>query len=401
MDTFFFILELLGTIAFAVSGAAVGIRKEMDIFGVCILGAATAVGGGILRDLMLDLTPPMAFRDPIWLIVGLVTAVLVFFPALRRPALQNKRVSDLVLLLSDAIGMGIFGATAILLAQQSGQHSVWLLLFVALLTGTGGGVLRDVLAGEVPGVFRKHFYASALIVGAGVFLILQPMLPETAAVLISLGTTVALRCLAAHYRWNLPRAHSIAEQDKGVDRPMDELREVQTGSKLVYHGKILDFYTDTVRLPNGHTATRELSRHNGAVCVVPLTDDGKVIVERQFRYPLDQAILEIPAGKRDSKSEPPEEAARRELREETGIEPKELICLGTYYPAAAYSDEVIWMYLARGLTFGEQKLDDDEFLALEAMPLKDLVQEIAKGNVPDGKTQAAVMRVWCMENGIL
>ena len=182
---------------------------------------------------------------------------------------------------------------------------------------------------------------------------------------------------------------------------MDELREVQTGSKLVYHGKILDFYTDTVRLPNGHTATRELSRHNGAVCVVPLTDDGKVIVERQFRYPLDQAILEIPAGKRDSKSEPTEEAARRELREETGIEPKELICLGTYYPAAAYSDEVIWMYLARGLTFGEQKLDDDEFLALEAMPLKDLVQEIAKGNVPDGKTQAAVMRVWCMENGIL
>ena len=401
MDTFFFILELLGTIAFAVSGAAVGIRKEMDIFGVCILGSATAVGGGILRDLMLDLTPPMAFRDPIWLVVGLVTAVLLFFPALRRPAVQNKRVSDLVLLLSDAIGMGIFGATAILLAQRSGQHSIWLLLFVALLTGTGGGVLRDVLAGEVPSVFRKHFYASALIVGAGVFLILQPLLPETAAVLISLGTTVTLRCLAAHYRWNLPRAHSIAIPEKGANEPMDELKEVQTGSKLVYHGKIMDFYTDTVRLPNGHTATRELSRHNGAVCVVPLTDDGKVIVERQFRYPMDQAILEIPAGKRDSKSEPPEEAARRELREETGIEPKELICLGTYYPAAAYSDEVIWMYLARGLTFGEQKLDDDEFLALEAMPLQDLVQEIARGNVPDGKTQAAVMRVWCMENGIL
>ena len=400
MDTFFLILQLIGTVAFAVSGAAVGIRKEMDLFGVCILGTATAVGGGILRDLMLGLTPPMAFRDPVWLIVGLVASLLAFFPALRRPALRARRFWDTVLLVSDAVGMGVFGATAIELSQRAGQSSVWLLIFVALLTGTGGGVLRDILGGEVPGVFRKHVYASALLVGAGLFLLVQPLLPETAAVLLSVAVTVTLRCLAAHYRWNLPRAHALAEPEQGGSKAMDELREVQTASKRIYHGHILDFFTDTVRLPNGHTAPRELTRHVGAVCVVPLTDDGKVIVERQFRYPLDETILEIPAGKRDSKSEPPEEAARRELREETGIEPKELVCLGTYYPAAAYSDEVIWMYLARGLTFGEQKLDDDEFLTLEAMPLSDLVQEIAKGNVPDGKTQAAVLRVWCMEQGV-
>ena len=123
MDTFFFILELIDTIAFAVSGAAVGIRKEMDIFGVCILGAATAVGGGIVRDLMLGLTPPMAFRDPVWLIVGLISSVVLFFPAVRRPAMKNKRASELLLLISDAVGMGIFGATAILLAQRSGQQS--------------------------------------------------------------------------------------------------------------------------------------------------------------------------------------------------------------------------------------------------------------------------------------
>lgn len=401
MDTFFFILELIGTLAFAVSGAAMGTRKEMDIFGVCILGSATAVGGGILRDLMLDLTPPMAFRDPVWLIVGLVTSVLVFLPMLRRPVQKNKRFWDTLMLVSDAVGMGIFGATAILLAQRSGQSSVWLLVFVAMLTGTGGGVLRDVLAGEVPGVFRRHVYVSAVIAGALGFLAIQPLLPEAAAVLISVAVTVTLRCLAAHFRWNLPRAHALIEPEKGATEAMDELREVQTASKLVYHGAILDFYTDTVRLPNGHTAGRELSRHVGAVCVVPMTDDGRVIVERQFRYPLGETILEIPAGKRDSKSEPPEEAARRELREETGIEPKELVCLGTYYPAAAYSDEVIWMYLARGLTYGEQKLDDDEFLSVEAMPLETLVQEIARGNVPDGKTQAAVLRVWCMEQGIL
>ena len=401
MDTFFFILELIGTVAFAVSGAAVAIRKEMDVFGVVILGTVTAVGGGIVRDLMLGLTPPMAFRDPVWLIVGMISALLLFLPAVRRPAQRNRRVSDPVLLISDAVGMGIFGATAILLAQREGQHSVWLLMFVSLLTGTGGGVLRDVLAGQMPNVFRKHFYASALLIGSLLFLAIQPLVPQAAAVLIGIFATVTLRCLAAHFKWNLPRAHALTDETKGTDEPMDELREVQTASKQVYHGKILDFYTDTVRLPNGHTASRELTRHVGAVCVVPMTDDGKVIVERQFRYPMGKAILEIPAGKRDSKEEPPEDAARRELREETGIEPKELVCLGTYYPAAAYSDEVIWMYLARGLSFGEQKLDDDEFLALEAMPLKDLVQEIAKGNVPDGKTQAAVLRVWCMENGIL
>ena len=397
MDTFFFILELIGTVAFAVSGAAVGIRKEMDIFGVCILGTATAVGGGIVRDLMLGLTPPMAFRDPVWLVVGLVTAALVFIPALRRTALHNKRASDRVMLVSDAVGMGIFGATAILLAQRNGQSSVWLLLFVALLTGTGGGVLRDMMAGEVPSVFRKHVYASALIVGAGLFLLIQPLLPETAAVLISVAVTVTLRCLAAHFRWNLPRARALTEPKKGPGAAMDELREVQTASKRIYHGAILDFYTDTVRLPNGHTAGRELTRHNGAVCVVPLTDDGRVIIEKQFRYPLDEVLIEIPAGKRDSRDEPPETAARRELREETGVEAEELVFLGTYYPAAAYSDEVIWMYLARGLKYGDQKLDDDEFLRVETMPLSQLAEEVLRGNIPDGKTQTAILKVWCME----
>ena len=150
---------------------------------------------------------------------------------------------------------------------------------------------------------------------------------------------------------------------------MDNLTETKLTSEKIYSGCILDFYRDTVRLPNGGTAPRELSRHVGAVCIVPLLDDGRVIVERQFRYPVNEVITEIPAGKRDSRSEAPEAAARRELREETGITARELIPLGPFYPAAAYSDEVIWMYLARGLTFGEQQLDDDEFLNLQAVPL--------------------------------
>ena len=178
---------------------------------------------------------------------------------------------------------------------------------------------------------------------------------------------------------------------------MDDLREVQIGSEKIYTGKILDFYRDTVRLPNGHSATRELVRHNGAVAIVPLLDDGRVIVEKQFRYPHDEVIVEIPAGKLDGPDEIPEEAALRELREETGVEAKELIPMGTFYPTSAYSTETIWMYLAKGLTFGEQKLDDDEFLNVETVPLADLVKDILDGKVPDGKTQAAILRVWAME----
>ena len=181
---------------------------------------------------------------------------------------------------------------------------------------------------------------------------------------------------------------------------MDNLTETKLTSEKIYSGCILDFYRDPVRLPNGGTAPRELSRHVGAVCIVPLLDDGRVIVERQFRYPVNEVITEIPAGNRDSKDEDPELAARRELREETGIEAKELICLVKFYPAAAYSDEVIWMYLAKGLTFGEQQLDDDEFLNVAAVPLEALVRDIMAGKIPDAKTQAAVMRVYCMEKGL-
>ena len=180
---------------------------------------------------------------------------------------------------------------------------------------------------------------------------------------------------------------------------MDNLTETKLTSEKIYSGCILDFYRDTVRLPNGGTAPRELSRHVGAVCIVPLLDDGRVIVERQFRYPVNEVITEIPAGKRDSRSEAPEAAARRELREETGITARELLPLGPFYPAAAYSDEVIWMYLARGLTFGEQQLDDDEFLNLQAVPLEELARDVLAGRIPDAKTQAAILRVYCMEHG--
>lgn len=175
-----------------------------------------------------------------------------------------------------------------------------------------------------------------------------------------------------------------------------DLLEITGESEQVFKGILLDVRRDTVTLPDGNPAVREIIRHPGAVAIVPLTEDGRVIVERQFRYPLGEVITEIPAGKLDSKTEDLLEASIRELREETGYTAEEWTPLGWYYPAAGYSDERIMMYLAEGLSRGERDLDEDEFINVAAVPLKDLVEGIMKGEIPDGKTQAALLRVFLM-----
>ena len=171
-----------------------------------------------------------------------------------------------------------------------------------------------------------------------------------------------------------------------------KLREIQTDSENIFDGVILNVKRDQVRLPNGHQSVREVIRHVGAVCVVPVTDDGRVVVERQYRYPIDQVITEIPAGKLDSREEDRLHAAQRELKEETGITADSWTDMGLYYPAAAYSDEKITMYLARGLHRGEQRLDEDEFLNVALVSMEELIEEILTGKITDGKTQAAILK---------
>ena len=176
-------------------------------------------------------------------------------------------------------------------------------------------------------------------------------------------------------------------------KDFENLTEVKTGSEEIFDGIILHVFKDSVQLPNGNPATREVIRHVGAVGVVPVTDDGKVIVEQQFRYPLDQVITEIPAGKLDSFAEDRLSAAKRELEEETGYTAKEWVELGDYYPTPAYCDERITLYLARGLAQGQRHLDEDEFLNFKAVPLADLVEDIMAGRITDGKTQVAILKV--------
>ncbi len=177
-----------------------------------------------------------------------------------------------------------------------------------------------------------------------------------------------------------------------TERENRTLREIATGSEDIFDGVILHVKRDTVALPNGSESVREVIRHIGAVCVIPVTEDGQVIVERQYRYPLDRVITEIPAGKLDARNEDRLSAIRRELREETGYTADEWTELGDFHPAPAYSDEYITMYMARGLHAGDRDLDEDEFLDVIKVPLKDLVDEVMAGRLSDAKTQVCILK---------
>ena len=180
------------------------------------------------------------------------------------------------------------------------------------------------------------------------------------------------------------------------------LQETKLTSQPIFDGDVLHIYKDTVRLPNGKPSTREYTVHHGLHSemisdgILPLLENGDVLLERQFRYAMGEVLTEIPAGKLDYIGEDPREAALRELREETGAVASELIPLGPFYPTCAYSTEVIQMFLARGLSFGERELDEDEFLNVFRLPLRELVEKVLNGEIPDAKTQAAALRVWCM-----
>lgn len=207
IETVTFFFELMGTIAFAISGAMVGIEKRMDILGISVLGMTTAVGGGILRDVILGNTPPQAFRNPIYLIIALVTSLAVFLPEIRRILLYWPSVYELVLRVMDAIGLGVFTVVGISVAHAAvPDGTIFLEVFVGVVTGVGGGVIRDILAGDMPFILVRHFYACASLIGALCCSVLWEPLGNFSAMLFGAGVIVVLRMIAAHYQWQLPRA---------------------------------------------------------------------------------------------------------------------------------------------------------------------------------------------------
>ena len=180
------------------------------------------------------------------------------------------------------------------------------------------------------------------------------------------------------------------------------MAEVKISGEELFCGRVLRLHKDTVSLPDGHTAEREVIRHGGAVCVIPYDGQGNIWVVEQYRYAVARTMTEIPAGKLDRPDEPPQEAARRELKEETGLTCDKLIPLGLYLGSPAILDEKIHMFAAVGLHTGNPHPDDDEFLRARPVPLEEMVQATLKGQIPDGKTQCAVLRLRAMlERGLL
>ncbi len=173
----------------------------------------------------------------------------------------------------------------------------------------------------------------------------------------------------------------------------EDLSEKKLSGERIYSGKVLNLERDDIELPDGKSGVREVIRHPGAVCVVPLTDEGEVVCVRQFRYPHTEVLLEVPAGKLEAGETDVAEAARRELREETGARCGKLTYLGKLYPSPAIIDEVIHMFLAEELVFGADAPDDDEFILVDKLPLAKLVDMTMNGEIPDSKTQIAALKV--------
>lgn len=210
MEVFVKVLELIGTVAFAASGALIAMKKHMDLLGVIVLGVVTAVGGGILRDVILGITPPLAFRDPTCAMVAIGTAIVLFIPWVRHHLMHNVKLFDAALLVMDSVGLGVFTVMGIWNALSfSPDRSTFLLVFVGVLTGVGGGMIRDVLAGNTPYILVKHIYACASLIGAIVCVLLWPRLPQYAAMLIAMLLVLIIRLLSAYFRWNLPRVDDV------------------------------------------------------------------------------------------------------------------------------------------------------------------------------------------------
>lgn len=199
-------LELIGTIAFAVSGAVTGIQKKMDIFGVALLAMTTAVGGGIIRDIILNVTPPAAFRDPVFTLTAIAVGIVVFVIVKLNFQPHRLPLYEALLRAMDAIGLGLFTVIGVEAAYVSlPDANAYLAVFVGVVTGVGGGVLRDILAGQTPFVLVKHFYACASLIGAVICAVCWSRLGSVPSMLSGALVIVVLRNLAAHYHWSLPK----------------------------------------------------------------------------------------------------------------------------------------------------------------------------------------------------
>ncbi len=208
MNTVIFVLEIIGVVAFAVSGVITALKKNMDLLGVIILGFTTALGGGVIRDIILGMTPPAAFTDPTYAIIAIATSCIFFVPQIERVFNNSKLHFNTLLFLMDTVGLAVFTVLGVQTAYSvDPDSSVFSMVFLGTLSGVGGGVLRDVLSGSAPYIFVKHFYATASIIGALACAVMVKLLPEHgyAALAVGAAIVVLLRICAARFHWKLPK----------------------------------------------------------------------------------------------------------------------------------------------------------------------------------------------------
>ncbi len=177
-----------------------------------------------------------------------------------------------------------------------------------------------------------------------------------------------------------------------------KLEERMVSSQTIFEGHIIKVTLDEAELPNGKLAGREVVYHPGGVTVLALDEDGNVPLVRQFRYPIQRLLLELPAGKLDRTAEDQLDAAKRELSEETGLEAEEWTDLGSMLVSPGFCDEQVHMYLARKLKHKEQHLDEDEFLNVETMPFDELLRQVMDGRIVDAKTVTATLKTKILLN---
>lgn len=203
--------EVVGTVAFAASGAMIAIDRELDLFGVLFLGITAAVGGGIVRDLFLGVTPPSAFRNPVYVAIAAATALAVFLFAWLRQNQYRRQYAHLdhMINLLDAVGLGVFGVIGVESAMTAGHgQSVFLCAFMGMTTGVGGGILRDVFSRAVPAVLKKRIYAVAVIIGSLAYYYLRKTaLPVLVCMIAGTLVTVVIRLCSTRFHWDLPVVH--------------------------------------------------------------------------------------------------------------------------------------------------------------------------------------------------
>lgn len=207
MELFMFILEMVGTIAFAISGAMIGLKQRMDIFGICVMGLVTACGGGLLRDLCMGQLPPVMFLDPVYALTAVIVSIIIFLPSVRRGLGKVSHAYDEIQRAADSAGLGVFTAAGVAAAIHAGYgDNFFFALFLGTITGVGGGVMRDVLASLPPYIFVKHIYACASMIGAALCILLWPVAGESLSMLCCCIVVFGIRLLAAKFRWSLPKA---------------------------------------------------------------------------------------------------------------------------------------------------------------------------------------------------